>query len=327
MRVLLDATVLRHGPNGTAVYVARIAAALRELGVDVVEAANERRALPGTGSSRRNALEDARWVQGDLRRLARRHRADVIHHPLPASTAAASVPQVVTVHDLAFEALPDAFDPRFRRYARLAHRLAARRADAVLVPSAATRDELAARWGVRDAVVAPHGPGQELPLVARSDRPSHFLYVGDAEPRKDLPTLLAAYARYRSTALRPLPLVLAGTAFSVDSGVRVVERPDATTLAQLHADAAALVHPSLHEGFGLTVLEAIAAGTPVIAADTPAVREVAEDATFVPPGNVDALARALAKPPPRAPKPVTAMSWKRSAEAHIEAYHRASGAP
>src|SRR5690606_6739659 len=103
----------------------------------------------------------------------------------------------------------------------------------------------------------------------------HLLYVGDAEPRKDLPTLLAAYARYRAAAADPLPLVLAGTASARAPGVRVVERPGPHELAGLYAHAAALVHPSRHEGFGLTVLEAVRAGAPVIAADVPAVREVA----------------------------------------------------
>jgi glycosyltransferase involved in cell wall biosynthesis len=318
VRVLLDTTAVRSGPSGTAVYVHELATALEAEGVTVARVANERRRPPGSGHSARNAAEDTRWTQVDLRRLAK--DADVVHHPLPALTAKGPRPQVVTVHDLAFEALPDAFDPRFRRYAQAAHRLAARHADAVVVPSGATRTELERRWGVRGAFVAPHGPGQQLDV--RRGAPTHLLYVGDSEPRKDLPTLLAAYARYRSVTPDPLPLVLAGTAQSVDSGVRVVERPDARQLADLHAHAAALVHPSRHEGFGLTVLEALHAGTPVIA-DVPAVREVAGDrARYVPPGDVDALATALADPPPAADTPPD-HSWRASARAHIAAYEHA----
>jgi glycosyltransferase involved in cell wall biosynthesis len=327
MRVLLDTTAARHAPSGTGVYVTRLTAALRELGVDVVAVANERRRPPGTGSSRRNAAEDVRWVQRDLRRLAREHDVDVVHHPLPALTAHGPRPQVVTVHDLAFEALPAAFDPRFRRYAQVAHRLAAQRAAAVVVPSEATRAELAARWGRTGAVLAPHGPGQALPPRERAATPQHFLYVGDGEPRKDLPTLLAAHARYRSTARDPLPLVLAGTAYAVDSGVRVVERPDPDALATLYAQAAALVHPSRHEGFGLTVLEALTAGTPVIAADIPAVREITSEARFVAPCDVDALAAALRDPPQSAPAPRRQLTWRASAERHLEAYRRAVGDP
>jgi glycosyltransferase involved in cell wall biosynthesis len=319
VRVLLDTTFARRGPSGTGVYVEQLALALREAGVDVIEAANERRRAPGTGSAR-NLAEDVRWTQVELRRRAREANADVMHHPLPAHVAGAGIPQVVTVHDLAFEALPDAFDPRFAAFARRAHRLAAARADAVIAVSDATARELKDRWGV-DAHVARHGPGQPLDVGERGEA-RHFLYVGDAEPRKDLPTLLAAHARYRSVTADPLPLVLAGSAFSVDSGVRVAERPDRAQLAELHRHAAALVHPSRHEGFGLTVLEALHAGTPVIAADTPAIRELAgEQARLVPPGDIDALAAALADPPPSAT--TTPHSWADSAQAHIAAYRLA----
>ena len=321
MRVLLDTTVLGRGPGGTAVYVRELAAALEAEGVTVVQAANPRRRPPGTGSVR-NALEDLRWVQHDLRREAR--TADVVHHPLPALTLHGSTPQVITVHDLAFEALPDAFDPRFRRYARLVHRHAARHAAGVIVPSAATKAELEQRWGVRHAVVAPHGPGQRLD-VTRGE-PRHFLYVGDAEPRKDVPTLLEAYAAYRNAADQPLELILAGRGHHAargHEGVQVVEEPDTTRLADLHAHARALVHPSRHEGFGLTILEALGAKTPVIAADTPAVREVAGDrARYVPPGDAAALAAALAAPPP-APGAALEQTWRSSALAHIAAYEQA----
>lgn len=328
MRVLLDTTFALRGPSGTGVYAERLAGALRDEGVEVVEAADTARRPPAGGGpgSARNLVHDAAWVQRGLRRRARDAGADVIHHPLPALIARAAQPQVVTVHDLAFEALPGAFDARFAVFARRAHRHAARRADAVVCPSEATAADLRRRWGV-EAVVAPHGPGQALDV--RRGAPRHFLYVGDAEPRKDLPTLLAAHARYRAAARDPLPLVLAGSATALDRGVRCVARPGAEALADLYAHAAALVHPSRHEGFGLTVLEALAAGTPVIAADTPAVREVAGgQARLIAPGDVDAFAAALHDPPP-APDPAAIglrFSWRRSARAHVAAYERAIAA-
>jgi alpha-1,3-rhamnosyl/mannosyltransferase len=94
-------------------------------------------------------------------------------------------------------------------------------------------------------------------------------------------------------------------------------------LAALHAEAAALVHPARHEGFGFTVAEALAAGTPVIAAASPAVSEIAGGAArLVPPGDVDALAAALADPP-AASGPGTRHDWRTSALRHIEAYRLA----
>jgi glycosyltransferase involved in cell wall biosynthesis len=321
VRVLLDTTPLAHGPSGTAVYVERLAQALREEGVDVVEHANARRGLPGTGRSLRNLAADVRYTQADLRRSG----VDVIHHPLPTLTVGTRIAQVVTVHDLAFEALPHAFDPRFRAYARLVHRQAARHAQTVITPSAATARDLRERWGVVNAHVIPHGPGQEL-RVERREPPRHFLYVGDDEPRKDLPTLLAAYAHYRARTRDPLDLVLAGKARADGPGVRTVAAPDAAALADLHARARALVHPSRHEGFGLTVLEALTAGTPVICTDLPVLREVAGDAaSYVPSGDVVALAWALRTPPePGAPPP--RRTWRDAAREHVAAYRHALAA-
>ncbi len=114
----------------------------------------------------------------------------------------------------------------------------------VVAPSRATADDVHAFWGMT-AMVAPYGPGQPIP--SNRGEPRHFLYVGDDEPRKNLGRLREAVARSGT-----LPLVRAQG-----------------DLADLHRHAAALVLPSLHEGFGFPVLEAMGAGTPVLAADIP----------------------------------------------------------
>jgi glycosyltransferase involved in cell wall biosynthesis len=322
MRILLDATPTLHGPSGTAVYVERLATALEHFGVEVVRAANTRRGRPGGGprSSARNLASDVHFVQRVLPRRAVEVGADLIHHTLPAHAARAPCPQVVTVHDLAFAALPDAFDPGFRAYAQVAHRTAARRADAVVCVSETTACEALARWRLDRVTIARHGPGQALPAVKRRKRPTHFLYVGDDEPRKDLDVLRAA--------ARKLPLVLAGSA-----GQRVDQR----RLAELHAGAYALVHPARLEGFGLTVLEAMQAGTPVIAARSAAVAEIAGDAALlVEPGDPRALRQAMrrvrddaklrAKLSERGRERAAAFSWHRSAQEHIAAYRLALSA-
>jgi len=226
-------------------------------------------------------------------RLARTARADVLHHPLPALAVRAPCPQVVTVHDLAFERLPELFSPGFRRWASRAHRRAARGAGAVVCVSQTTRRDARARWGLDDAriVVAPHGPGQPL-AVTRTEPPEHFLYIGDDEPRKNLALLLDAYGRYRATAgPRPLALVLAGRASSDREGVRCEREPD---IAALLGAAAALVHPALHEGFGLTALEAMAAAVAVIAARSPGLAETCGEAVrYIDPYDATDLAAAL----------------------------------
>ena len=326
MRVLIDTTYALRGPSGTATYLEGLVPALRESGVDVVEHANHRRRPPGTGSLR-NWLEDQRFAALQLPRYARAVGADVVHHPLPAHARAAPCPQAVTVHDLAFERLPEGFDRRFAAWARRAHRNAARRADAVVCPSEATARDVRARWGVaaERIVVAPHGPGQ--PLAAAPAKPRHFLYVGDAEPRKNLAALRAAHARYAERAAAPLPLVVAG-------GADEPATPD--RLAELFAGAVALVHPALHEGFGLTLAEALRAGVPVVAGRAPGVVETAGDAAlYADPRDPDDLAAALARiaadPDLRARlaergrQRADGWSWSQSARAHMRAYTLALG--
>jgi glycosyltransferase involved in cell wall biosynthesis len=335
MRVLLDTTYALRGPSGTAVYLERLSAALLADGIEVVEAADEGRPPPAGGGagSARNLARDTWWTQVELPRRARDVLADVLHHPLPALALRAPCPQVVTIHDLAFERLPECFAPGFRRWASVAHRRAARGADAVICVSQTTRGDAMARWGLDAAgiVVALHGPGQKL----RVDRvrPAYFLYVGDDEPRKNLGLLLDAHARYRRLAGHDaLELVLAGRAHTTQAGVRCEPEPD---LAALLGAAAALVHPSLHEGFGLTPLEAMHAGVPVIAARSPGLAETCGDAVlYVDPYDGDALADALtrvvedrdlsARLTEHGRVRAQQFSWRASARAHIAAYTLAS---
>lgn len=308
MRVLYDVSFARRGPSGTQVVADALIPQLRALGADVIEA-------DGRRGRHLNLAAEAAW-QARLARAAR--HVDVVHQPLPAWTPT-RVPQVVTVHDLGFERLPDCFDARFAAYARRAHPFAARRAAAVLAPTRATADDILQLWGV-EAVVAPFGPGQ----APRADRgePRHFLYVGDDEPRKNLARLRAAHARYAATAVEPLELVIAGSA-----GAPVRD------LAELHRHAAALVLPSLLEGFGFPVVEAMHAGTPVIAADIPALREVCADAAlYCDPYDVGSIAAALtelATVPPlreamrrRGTARAAAFSWEACARAYLAAYER-----
>jgi glycosyltransferase involved in cell wall biosynthesis len=157
----------------------------------------------------------------------------------------------------------------------------------------------------------------------------HFLYVGDDEPRKNLALLLDAYERYRAAAgPRALQLVLAGRAHGDRPGVRSEREPD---LAALLGTAAALVHPALHEGFGLTALEAMSAGVPVIAARSPGLAETCGEAPrYVDPYDTADLASALAELAAdaslrdelarRGSARAAQFSWAVSARSHIAAY-------
>ncbi|MFL5823907.1 MAG: glycosyltransferase family 4 protein [Solirubrobacteraceae bacterium] len=344
MRVLLDTTYGRYAPySGTAIYLDRLTEALLAAGeVEVLSVANPRRRPPAGGGvgSVRNLAVDARWAEVELPRLATRLRADVVHHPLPALARAPGVAQVITVHDLAFERLPGCFDRRFRLYAHHAQRRAARRADAIICVSETTAADVRSLWEVprERIVVARHGPGQAVGGSARGKDPSYFLYVGDAEPRKNLRLLLGAYARYRERISSPAPLVLAGSAEVDMPGVRVERAPTPQRLKRLYASALALIQPSLHEGFGLTALEAMSLGVPVMAARSPGLLETcAGAALYVDPHSEEELAAQMARVT-RVPelrrtlsnlgaKRALDFSWALSAQAHAVAYRLARARP
>lgn len=223
-----------------------------------------------------------------------------------------TVPMVVTIHDLAFLHRPDQFTAKGRRFFRQALALARVDADLVLCPSQVTADDCVAHGFDRERVrVVPWGVDQrrvgrdEAEAVARRhglDRP-YVLSVGTAEPRKNLAAVFAAFARL---GRRDVDLVVVGPngwgedldalAGGVRDGVHLLGFVPAGDLPGLYAGAAAFCYPSLFEGFGLPVLEAMAQGAAVVTSAGTAMEEVAGDAAvLVEPTDHDALASALAE--------------------------------
>jgi glycosyltransferase involved in cell wall biosynthesis len=182
------------------------------------------------------------------------------------------------IHDLSFERFPEQFPRPFLRWIRWAARMSVRHADLLLALSESTRQDLIRLWGVAPERVevgypgiAP-APGPDLP------RDPAVLYVGDFSPRKRVPLLIDAYRRYREVAGGPQPcdLLLVGgggadaervaAAATRTPGVRLLGRVDDRALDDLYRRSTLLVYPSLYEGFGLPIVEALSRGTPVLAA-------------------------------------------------------------
>ncbi|OLE77249.1 MAG: hypothetical protein AUG02_02280 [Chloroflexi bacterium 13_1_20CM_2_70_9] len=290
-------------------------------------------------------------------------RADVYHSVQLSLPARRRMPAVITIHDLA----PLIWPQHYLRlpYARLGHAwqyALARRADAIVAVSEATKGDVVERLGVPeervtviteavDADFAP--PSREAGRRLARERfgvPSRYvLYVGQFDPRKNVGGLLRAFAR-AADADRDLRLVVVGDLGKLASALRdaladprvprdrviVTGYVDDATLAALYAGAECLLHAALLEGFGLTALESLAAGTPVVGYAGGAVAEVVADAgLLVRSGDEaslgDALVRFLADDAlreacaSRAHARAGMFSWDRAADETLAVYRRIAG--
>jgi len=243
--------------------------------------------------------------------------ADLVH----AMSASAVPPTahgqrlVVTVHDLAFDRYPKLFPRAWRAVYRLGLRATVRRADAIVTPSRSTAEDVRSRTNidprklhvVPEAAALPAGQVDVGEALARLKvRTPYVLFVGTIEPRKNLVRLVRAYRRVAATGV-PHALVLAGPLGWHHEGLMrelALEGPGeiamtgalaAADLDAIYRAADAFVYPSLYEGFGLPVLEAMGRGIPVVASTTSALPEVTGDAALgVNPRSVREIAAAIA---------------------------------
>ena len=220
----------------------------------------------------------------------RRSGAAIVHVPNCFLPVVRPCPGVVTVHDLAFEAWPADFAAVTRWKYRVLARLAARSADRVICPSSFTRDDMCERWGIDPAMVQGDrrgaGAGSRGGGARRRAAP-YVLGVGDLRRKKNLEALVEAFVALRRAEGIPHRLVLAGVDAGSGPELRAlaggepVELPGYVSDERLDAlirGAELLVHPSLYEGFGLVVLEAMVRGTPVLAARATALPETGGEA-------------------------------------------------
>jgi len=278
-----------------------------------------------------------------LSRTARRAAADLFHAPHYVLPFRLPCPAVVTIHDLIHRRFPEHRSAVELLYARRTLARALRTARAAIAVSETTRREIVERFGGALAsrlVTIPNGVDQRFREPAEGLppglEPGYLLFVGNPKPHKNLEVLLAAHARLRARNETAPQLVIAGGPAPGDEAqgaVRRLGRVDDAVLPALYRSALALVVPSLWEGFGLPAAEAMAAGTPVLAADRGALPEVVGDAALLfDPTDVaqleERLARIVERPDlrrelaERGPRQVAGLTWRAMAEATLALYRR-----
>lgn len=354
MKILVDARELGDRPTGVGRYLLQLlqrwaigadargreivlvapatSAATRALGFRTVETG-------GTGGTL--------WEQIRLPAVIRKESPDVVFCPAYTCPLWASIPMVVTIHDISFAAHPEWFAWREGLRRRALTRASARKASAVITVSAFSAQEVETRYDVpRSKVHVVHHGINHLPRPAAIPREPLVLFVGSIFNRRHVPELMTAVARLL-THIRDLRLAIVGEnrthprqdlvahaeALKIRSALELTDFADDEQLAELYARARVFVFVSEYEGFGLTPLEAIAAGVPPILADTAVAHETCGDAAiYVRPGDVGALASAIgllmaddqarARVLDLAPRVLARYSWERAAAETLELLER-----
>ncbi len=369
-RVLVDATAVPADRGALGRYVDGLIGALHRAGAHlavVCQRSDEERygalapkarivAGPPAIAHRQARLA---WEQTGLPFVAQQVGAQVIHAPYYSIPLRPGVPTVVTVHDVTCFTEPEAHNPGKVTFVKSATRTAVRRATRLIVPSKATRDEIVRLLSADPTRidVAYHGvdhdvfhPPSEEERRRVSDRLGlhgrpYIAFLGALEPRKNVPNLIRGWVEAVDDLPDPPALVLAGSggwddeldaAFAaVPAHLRLV-RPGYLSWSSLpgfFGGSLAVALPSLGEGFGLPVLEAMACGSAVLTTRRASLPEVGGDAVaYADPdaASIAAALRTLIDDPVRrraladaATARAREFTWTASAEAHMAAYRRA----
>jgi glycosyltransferase involved in cell wall biosynthesis len=370
-RVLVDATSVPADQGGVGRYVDGLLGALgRRDDVDLAvvcqrtDAERYAHALPEAEVVPAPAAVSHRparlaWEQTGLPLLAQQVGAKVLHSPFYTCPLRAGCPVTVTVHDATFFTEPEHYDKSRRTFFRSAIKTSLRRAERVIVPSKATRDELIRLLGADPTRldVAYHGvdPASfHAPSVDERARVrarlglgegTYVAFLGAKEPRKNVPNLIRGWAAAVGDRKAPPALVLAGgqghddeidqAVASVPPNLRLL-RPGYLRFADLPGylgGALVAAYPSYGEGFGLPVLEAMACGAPVLTTPRLSLPEVGGDAVAYTGPEPEEIARDLGALLDDQARRLTLaeaglarakeFSWDSSAEVHLAAWTRA----
>jgi glycosyltransferase involved in cell wall biosynthesis len=274
MRVAIDVSPLVQTRAGTARYVKGLLSELRRRDDVSVSMRSFGRA------DRLSTLaRDGVWYPFLLGRAS---DVDVLHCPTYRGPVQSRLPLVVTVHDLAVLRHPEAFNRWTRTYSPRVVPRVLRQAQRVIAVSDFTRRELIELLGVPDEKirVVPNAVGPDFTPDGEAAAGDYVLAVGTLEPRKNLERLVEAVRQVN----RELRVVGARGWGGVDvrgNGVHWLGEVSDTELARLYRGAACVAYPSLYEGFGIPVLEAMACGAPVVTTRGTAMEEVANGAAVL----------------------------------------------
>lgn len=369
-KVLMDCTAIPPNHGGVARYIHGVLSGLDtdEVELHVVAQARDREAIAASAPtatihtiSRRFQSRPMRlvWEQAELPRLARRIGADIVHSPHYTFPLLWRGRHVITLHDATFFSHPELHSMLKRVFFRSWIKRAWSSGDSVVVPSGATASELQRLLRTPGPAVSIAHLGVDLKrFTAPSEeriaafREAHglgpdetwFAFLGTIEPRKNVGSLLDAYIDLKEKAGdAPFPrLFIAGARgwddavlarldlLSPDSGVEMLGYVDADELAPLLGGAAAVIYPSLGEGFGLPVVEAMACGGAVITTPHLAIPEVGGDAVIYTEADAPEIAAAmrfvLDNPAvvsdlrARAVERARQFSWQATARTHVSAF-------
>lgn len=365
MRVGFDGTLFGPRTSGAGEYQRQLVRHLPEVAPDVqLTVYTARGSTLDAGGTDVHAMPWAahervrRIVQGAFRWRARwrADRLDLLHVPFYYLPPGAPHKSIVTIYDTRFLRFPRTYPAARAAFLRATVPSSLRRARLVLTISEFSKAELVELVGldperIRVTLLAPRAEfrqpvddAQRTAVRAKYRLPkSYILSTSTLEPRKNLARTVEAFARLRREGF-PHELVLAGVRYfgaddiartiarlGLTNVVRVLGYVDDADMPALYAQADVFVYPSLYEGFGLPPLEAMACGTPVVAAAASSVPEVVGDAArLVDPLSASAIAdglRAVLGDPDEASRLVTRgharvplFSWDRTAAATAEAY-------
>jgi alpha-1,3-rhamnosyl/mannosyltransferase len=318
--VALDVSPLRQTRAGTARYLN----GLLDAGLPGVEV---QPVAFGGGGRVTAAVRDTVWYPGILPLVA--GGADVLHCPTYRAPLRSRTPVVVTVHDLAVFRHPEAFRTWTRTYSRALVPLVVRAARRVIAVSDFTKRELLDLVGLDEARVrvVPNGVAGGFSPNGPAAHGDYVLAVGTLEPRKNLPRLAAAVERL-GVELRIVGARGWGRVELPGSVRWLGEVPDAE-LAALYRGARCLAYPSLYEGFGIPVLEALACGCPVVTSAGGACEEVAGGAAvLVDPLDEGSIAAGVERADGALREAGLAraaeFSWSRAAAETVEVYREAA---